>query len=256
MRRERGEIRRETRSRPPLAAGAALLLLAAAAPPAMPAPPIPAAPAPPLPPAAGIRLSPSELSRLAAGEVVVRRGEAAPGAPGAPRERIGTGLIDLPPARVFAALADFAHWSEFMPFMRRSEARRGPDGSFLCDQSLDLPGGLRHYRVRAVARPAEGAAENGAEAVWRIAWSYVPGSGNIATQSGSWTLLPYGGRTLAVLRLAADPGGLFSGLAERATEKSIPWIFNGLRQHAGRGRYASAPPPATPAPAAGRPASP
>jgi len=212
----------------------ALLLLVAGSARAAPA-------APPLPLAAGVRLSAAELARLAGGEGLVHF-------EGAPREGIGAGLVDFPPARVYAALADFAHWSEFMPFMRRSEARREPDGSFLCDQSLDLPGGGRRYAVRAVARPAAG----GADAAWRIAWSYVPGSGDIAAQRGSWTLLPYGGgRTLAVLRLVSDPGGASSWLAERATAKSIPWIFSGLRQHVGRGRYAAAAPPAA---AAGRPA--
>ena len=199
-------------------------------------------------PAAGVRLSPDELPRVAAGEVLVRFEDPAAGGP---REGVGVGIVDFPPARVFAALADFAHWSEFMPFLRRSEVRREPDGAFLCDQSLDLPGGLRRYRVRATARAAAG----GAESPWRIAWSYVPGSGDIRAQRGSWTLVPWGaGRTLAVLRLASDPGGVSAWLAQRATAKSIPWIFNGLRQHAGRGRYAgSGVPPPTAAPA-GRPA--
>lgn len=193
--------------------------------------PLAAAP-PPLPAAAGVRLSPAELTRLAAGEVLVRLEDPAVGGL---REGIGVGIVDFPPARVFAALADFGHWSEFMPFLRRSEARREPDGSFLCDQSLDLPGGLRRYRVRATARAAAG----GAGSPWRIAWGYVPGSGDLRAQRGSWTLVPWGaGRTLAVLRLASDPGGVAAWLAQRATAKSIPWIFNGLRQHAGRGRYA------------------
>lgn len=196
------------------------------------------APPPPLPPTAGLRLPAGDLARVAAGEVVVRL-EPAPG--GGPRQGlgvgVGVGVIDAPPTRVFAALTDYAHWSEFMPFMRRSAARREPDGSVVCTQSLDLPTGERHYQVRAEAR-VEGAGET---AVRRVSWSYLPGSGNIAAQRGSWTLLPYAGaRTLAVLRLASDPGGAASWLADRATAKSIPWIFNGLRQHAGRGRYAAA----------------
>lgn len=200
-----------------------------------------------LPAAAGVRLSPDELPRVAAGEVLVRFEDSAAGGP---REGVGVGIVDFPPARVFAALSDFAHWSEFMPFLRRSEARREPDGAFLCDQSLDLPGGLRRYRVRATARAAAG----GAESPWRIAWSYVPGSGDLRAQRGSWTLVPWGaGKTLAVLRLASDPGGAAAWLAQRATAKSIPWIFNGLRQHAGRGRYAGGVGPEPPSTPAGRP---
>jgi hypothetical protein len=212
----------------PMAAFALLALAAGAGRAAAPPPPLLA-----LPPAAGVRLPPGELAHLAGGEVLVQleRGPAS-----GPGQGLGVGVIDGPPARVFAALADFAHWSEFMPFMRRSDARREPDGSFLCNQSLALPGGERHYQARAVAR-AEG---SGGAAAWRIAWSYVPGSGNIAAQRGSWTLVPYGGRTLAVLRLDSDPGGISAWLTGRATAKSIPWIFNGLRQHVGRDRYAAA----------------
>jgi hypothetical protein len=230
-------------SRPwPLAGLAILILLTAAAGPAKAAPP----PAPP--PAAGLGLSPGDLARAAAGEVVVRL-ERVPGS--GPRQGLGVAAVDEPPARVFAALADFAHWSEFMPFMSRSEARREADGSFLCSQSLALPTGERHYQIRAQIRAqirtqiraqAAAAAEGSGEgAAWSVTWSYVPGSGDIAAQRGSWTLLPLaGGRTLAVLRLVSDPGGLSAWLSDRAMTKSIPWIFNGLRQQVQRDRYAAA----------------
>ncbi len=207
----------------------------------------------PLPPAAGARLSAEELGRLAAGAVVTRL-EPTPG--GGPRTGFGAATIAAPVERVFAALADLAHWSEFMPFMRRSEARREADGSWLCRQSLTLPVGERHYSILAQASiPAKAAilaqargagggvsgTGSGEAAVWRLTWSYVPGSGNIAAQRGSWTLLPAGaGRTLAVLRLASDPGGVAAWLADRAAARSLPWIFDGLRQQVGRDRYAAA----------------
>lgn len=186
-------------------------------------------------PAAGLPpLAAADLARVAAGEVVVRL---ARGTGGGPRQGIGVATIDAPPARVFAALTDFAHWAEFMPFMSRSEARREADGTILCSQALALPMGERHYQVRAQIRAQEGAGS----AAWRTSWSYVPGSGNIAAQRGSWTLTPYGpGRTLAVLRLASDPGGVSTWMADRIATKSIPWIFNGLRQHVRRDRYAAA----------------
>ncbi len=222
-------------SRPwPLAGLAIVTLLTAAAGPA------PAAPPPAPPRAAGLGLSPGDLARAAAGEVVTRL-ERVPGS--GPRQGLGVAAIDEPPARVFAALADFAHWSEFMPFMSRSEARREADGSFLCSQSLALPTGERHYQVRAQirAQAAAGAEGSGEGAAWSVTWSYVPGSGDIVAQRGSWTLLPLaGGRTLAVLRLVSDPGGLSAWLSDRAMTKSIPWIFNGLRQQVQRDRYAAA----------------
>src|SRR4029077_18292333 len=44
---------------------------------------------------------------------------ASPGG-GKPREGVGRGVIEAPPERVFRALTDYAHWSEFMPFLVKS----------------------------------------------------------------------------------------------------------------------------------------
>jgi uncharacterized protein YndB with AHSA1/START domain len=162
---------------------------------------------------------------------------ASPGA-GKPREGVGRGAIEAPPERVFRALADYAHWSEFMPFLLKSGAEGQPDGSVVGDHVMKLPapGGERHYRVRFHQRIETGPTGK----TWRIDWAYIPGSGNVAGHHGSWTLTALGpGRTLAVLRLYTDPGGLTPRWAvERGTAETIPWILHGLRQHVQRSRYA------------------
>ncbi|HWM94284.1 MAG TPA: SRPBCC family protein [Thermoanaerobaculia bacterium] len=152
---------------------------------------------------------------------------------GGPKEGIGSGLIEAPPKRVFRAVMDLDHWDEFMPFVVESDARREPDGSVVSFQRLELPPliGERHLRIRVRSR-TEGR-------TWKVEWDYVPGSGNIKAQRGAWTLEEAGpGKTRATLRLYTDPGGSAPGWAmDRATGKSLVWIFNGLRQHVRRSRY-------------------
>lgn len=145
-----------------------------------------------------------------------------------PKEGIGSGLIEAPPERVFRALMDLDHWDEFMPFVEESDASPQPDGSILSFQRLQLPPmiGGRHLRIRVRGQAGR-----------RVEWEYVPGSGNIEEQRGSWTLAQAGpGRTRAVLRLHTDPGGPAWAM-DRATAKSLVWIFDGLRQHVRRSRY-------------------
>lgn len=176
-------------------------------------------------PAAG---GPDESRRLAAGEVLVAF------AGTSPRDAIGRGVIEAPPERVWRALTDYAHWEEFMPFLERSEWRHGTRESF---QVMDLPApfGVRRFRVRFT----EGRDATPEGTVWRIAWSSVPGSGDVRDHHGAWTLKTFGpGRTLASCRLYTDPrGGVPRWAMDRATAKMLPWIFHGLRQHVRRSRY-------------------
>jgi hypothetical protein len=183
----------------------------------------------------GAASSPEEERRLASGEVLVRLVET-PGS--GPKEGVGMGVVDAPPSRVFAALTDFAHYPEWVPFVRASDAQRQPDGSVLSAQSLHLPAliGDRSYRIRAVATATGGV--GGVGGVWSIRWTYVPGSGNVVDTHGSWTVAAYGaGRSLATCRLFTDPGRVPRWAMNRATEQSLPWIFKGLRQQVMRGRY-------------------
>lgn len=178
--------------------------------------------------------NPEQVVATPTGEVRVSLG---PAPAEGPREGIGRGLIEAPPERVFRALVDVEHWHEFMPFLERSTARRKKDGSIESFQRMDLPFPLsrRSYRIRVRSRvePAAGGT------VWHIDWASLPGSGNIKDHHGSWTLTASGsGATLAVLRLATDPGGLAPASAmERGTTETLPWIFHGLRQHVRRSRY-------------------
>lgn len=178
----------------------------------------------------------AELKRLAAGEVLVSSREVQPRAP---REQIGRGVIDFPPERVYKAVTDYANYDEFMPFVIQADVMKTlPDGAALSSQRLRLPRpfGERHYVLRVASRVETGRAGG---RTWRTEWAYVPGSGDIAGQRGSWTLTQLApGRTLATFRLFSDPGGAVPGwLYERAVAGTLPYIFQGLRLHARRSRY-------------------
>lgn len=177
---------------------------------------------------------PGERQPTPTGEVWV---EMVSAGSGKPREGVGRGVIEAPPERVFQALADYAHWEEFMPFLERSAVQPQPDSPVVSEHVMNLPSpmGERRYRVRFTQKVETGPKEK----VWRIDWSYVPGSGNVDDHRGSWTLTALGpGKTLAVCRLFTDPGGLTPLWAvDRGTGKMLPWIFHGLRQHVRRSRY-------------------
>ena len=158
---------------------------------------------------------------------------------GKPREGVGRGVIEAPPERVWRALTDYAHWNEFMPYMEKSDVQPQADGSALSTHRLDFPppvGELR-YRVRFVQSVE--AAPSGR--LWRLRWAAVPGSGNVTGHRGSWTLTALAAnRTLAVCHLyteAATPRWAM----DRGTERMLPWIFDGLRQHVRRSRYDDGP---------------
>ncbi|HYH47012.1 MAG TPA: SRPBCC family protein [Thermoanaerobaculia bacterium] len=205
-------------------------------------------------------LSAADLARLQKGEVVVRL---EPVRRGAPREGVAIGVLDFPPERVFLAVTDFEHYDEFVPFVASADATPQPDGSVLSFQRLDLPAPMsdRSFRLRARSR-VDG---TGAARAWQVAWSYVPGSGDVKDHHGSWRLARFGppaaNRTLVVCRLFTDPGGaLPAWTMDRATRSSLPWVIEGLRLQVRRHRYSAwatgrllpEPPPSGPKPGSDR----
>lgn len=187
--------------------------------------------------AAGTELSGDELARLDRGEVVARLVEV-------PGERHRAGLaarvLPHPPDRVLRAVADADHWAEWVPFLSRSEREPPPREGGAAgarprwELAFDLPFPLRdrHYAARLTVA-GDGAGGR------TVSWASVPGSGNVASARGSFTLSPRGpAGTLVVFRTATDPGDATPRfLLERALRESLPWVLDGLRQQVSRCRY-------------------
>ena len=156
------------------------------------------------------------------------------------RRGVATTVLAIPAERLFAAMADLAHWPEFMPYMTRSTVVAGTPGE-VWEQRLELPLPLRdrQYRVRVQA-------DRDDTGRWFVAWRHVPGSGNLRGLDGRMTLRAIGGdRTAVELRLWSDLGG-FAPVAtqEAMLRRSLGWILDGLQQQAGRCRYSDAQPSA------------
>ena len=176
----------------------------------------------------------AEAARLASGEGLLASREVGPRSLA---EELGRGIVEASPERVFAALTDFAHYREWVPFVKISDAAPQGDGSLISFQSLDLPFplGKRFYKIRA----RSGVEGQGEARVWRTWWIYVPGSGNVVDHYGWWILVPHGAaRTLAACALYTDPGGSVPAwAAHRGTAMTMPYVFSGLRQQIHRSRY-------------------
>src|SRR5688572_1471997 len=103
---------------------------------------------------AGALLLAATVCSGAAPPAVTLRLEAVEGS--AVRRGVATAVLEVPAERLFEAMADVAHWTEFMPFLVRS----APDPRHATDvwqQRLDLPAPAsdRHYSVRVDARRTE-----------------------------------------------------------------------------------------------------
>ena len=183
-------------------------------------------------------LTPGDLARLERGETVARL-VAVPGAVG--REGLAARLLPWPPERLFRTVADVDHWSEWVPFLERSQRRHGPGGDPEWSFELDLPFPLRDRRYRARVTAARPEADGGGadSEGWTVAWASVPGSGNVAAARGAFTLTRHGpARTLVVFRSATETGDRTPrALQERALLESLPWVLDGLRQQVNRCRY-------------------
>ena len=185
-------------------------------------------------PAAGADLSANDLARLDRGEVVTRLVEV----PGEEhRAGLAARVLPHPPDRVLRAVADADHWAEWVPFLTRSE-RRGGEGAAAgrprWELAFDLPFPLRdrHYSMRLEISEGGGPRRT-------VSWASIPGSGNVASARGSFTLSPRGpAGTLVVFRTATDPGDATPRfLLERALRESLAWVLDGLRQQVNRCRY-------------------
>ena len=177
------------------------------------------------------------------------------------KELRAEGRIDATPGSVWAVLADFERYPDFMPYVKVTQVlAREPGGVTIAYQRLSF-GGLRllgisdrDYAIRIVddvtttreGRPL-------LRRVWTISEALAPAPDPSVTRltvnRGSWQLSPAGeDATLAVYCLFTDPGGsLPAWIVNRANQSAIPDVFQAVRTTAKDPRYVGRPSPAPPA---------
>lgn len=155
------------------------------------------------------------------------------------------GTIDAPPHAVMRVLADYARYSETMPYTEKSEILgRESDGSVIFYTVINPPiVSRRDYTLRIMD---ESDWKNG-RGYLRSRWTIsdkgpAPQEGHVRVpvNEGSWTLAPRQGgtKTYAVYDLFTDPGGsLTTFIINKANRSTIPDLFDVLRKQAKAPRY-------------------
>lgn len=165
------------------------------------------------------------------------------------KELRAVGTIDAPPAAVMRVLADYARYSETMPYTEKSEVLgRESDGSVIFYTVIDPPiVSRRDYTLRI----SDESDWRGGRGYLRSRWTIsdkgpAPREGyvRVPVNDGSWTLAPrHGGtKTYATYDLFTDPGGsLTTFIINKANRSTIPDLFEVLRQQAKDPRYRDPP---------------
>jgi hypothetical protein len=177
--------------------------------------------APPGPP----ELDEGDRSRLAAGEVLVRD------LPSSDADGVAVlliGIVDAPPAAVWAVMADCEEQEEFLPRISYAAVRDRDGDTHVCDLVFDLPFPLDDARAATLQRVRR-LADGGYQRRWQIA----PGDWSYRHYSGSWTVHPWAGegKSLLVSRMDVLPKtALPAWFVRNAQTQQAPATFEAIRE--------------------------
>lgn len=182
-----------------------------------------------------------DWARLSAGETLVEMGDGG----GSARR-----LLSADPGRLFRAAADWAHYDEFFPFVRTSNAEADGEGGILAKQTIDVPWPYSDRSFAATTAWSIGAPESAGTSsrtsspksagTFRgsVTWALVPGSGDVLENRGEWRFTELApGETLVEITLLSDLDGVPAAFERRAIAETLPYVIDGLRQQANRCRY-------------------
>lgn len=167
------------------------------------------------------------------------------------KEVKAAGVIDAPPAAVYAVLKDLEHYKDIMPYTVESRVLGAePDGKTAYFYTVvDAPVvSKRDYSLKiSVDRLPK---DN--DGVYRVSWvaandypkAPAPREGfvRLSTVNGSWDLKPFSdGKTFAVYFVNTDPGGSIpTFLIDRGNTEAVPKVFEALRKWAKQAPYSLA----------------
>lgn len=167
------------------------------------------------------------------------------------REVLAIALVKSPSWRVFAAITDYEHYKDFMPYVEESQVSREKDHSLLNFQQLNFPFFLisdRYYTIELIEykdQPEVG--------FYQVKWNLAEsgkilknGKGEpVRVNKGSWTLTPIcsGKYTHVIYQLYTDPGGsLFDWMINLANNIAVPNIIKAVRDRVSFKEYDRFPP--------------
>jgi ribosome-associated toxin RatA of RatAB toxin-antitoxin module len=107
-------------------------------------------------------------------------------------------LLPYPVERVLGVVTDYAHYSEFLPYLSDIQAERKDDDWLMKGQAQSAVSGTWPFEI-TVREERLGRSQ------WRIRWDEQPNQSEVALNRGSWELTPAGdNQTLLVLTLQAE----------------------------------------------------
>jgi hypothetical protein len=155
------------------------------------------------------------------------------------QEMKAVGLINAPPEKVWAAIRDYAHYRDTMPYTRESRVVSQEDGGkvvyFYSVVNAPLVSD-RDYVIRIVDESDWHDGQGYFKASWKAAEGGPPpvaGRVRVVVNDGYWVLLPQEGgkKTLATYYVYTDPGGsLPKFIANKANGTAVPNVFKSIRK--------------------------
>lgn len=98
------------------------------------------------------------------------------------------GLVQAPPAKVWAVITDYAHYTRFMPSVEECEVTRRERNDVVVSYELEVPGVNMEYRLRHRHTPQS-----------RIDIWLEDDDGDIQTGGWRWELWPHAGGSQTIL---------------------------------------------------------
>ncbi len=165
------------------------------------------------------------------------------------KEFRGSGVIDAPPAAVFAVLDDSEAYPQFMPYTAQCRVLKREKDSVVAYQRLELPlVSDRDYTLRSES--AKWLGPDGA--IFRIRWEPANNLGPAPTAGvlrvnvceGGWLLEPQGdSATRATYTIYTDSGGTIPAmLANNGSKVAIRKVFEAIRRQVKDPKYSSVTP--------------
>lgn len=142
-------------------------------------------------------------------------------------------IINATPAKICAALQDYASYPDYMPNTESTRVSSSGAGFAVIDVTLKLPmGKIKKYRLKMTPEVSAERCE--------LAWKLVPWPGlkqdeTIVDTSGAWVLVPLPSnpaKTVVNYAVSTDPGPVplgFGWIVDSLSKDSIPTMLDALR---------------------------